>query len=43
MSAYIGLPVFLILYFSHRFLYRKDSWAIPSEFVDLRLDPAEVE
>ena len=43
MSAYIGLPVFLILYFGHRFVYRKDAWAIPPEFVDLRLDPAELE
>ncbi|KAJ5680227.1 hypothetical protein N7536_011366 [Penicillium majusculum] len=43
LSAYIGLPVFLILYFGHRFVYRKDPWAIPSEFVDLRLDPAELE
>lgn len=43
MSAYIGLPVFLILYFGHRFVSRKDPWVIPSEFVDLRLDPAELD
>lgn len=43
LSAYIGLPVFLILYFGHRIVYHKDRWAIPLEFVDLRLDPAELE
>ncbi|KAF5000117.1 hypothetical protein FDECE_11279 [Fusarium decemcellulare] len=42
-SAYIGLPVFVAMYLVHRFMHRRDSWAIPSALVDLRLDPAELD
>ena len=43
ISAYLGLPAFFILYFAHRFTYRKEPWVIPSHLVDLQLDPAELE
>jgi amino acid transporter len=43
MSAYIGLPAFFILYFAHRFTYRKDSWVIPSESVVLQLASLQLE
>ncbi|KAJ5810993.1 hypothetical protein N7447_010509 [Penicillium robsamsonii] len=43
MSAYIGLPAFLILYFGHRFTNFKEPWAVPSHLVNLQLDPAELE
>ncbi|CAG8213882.1 unnamed protein product [Penicillium nalgiovense] len=43
ISAYLGLPAFFILYFAHRFTYRKELWAIPSHLVDLQIDPAELE
>ncbi|KAF4975181.1 hypothetical protein FZEAL_7989 [Fusarium zealandicum] len=43
LSAYIGLPAFIILYGGHRFVNRQEPWAIPSHLVDLHLDPAELE
>lgn len=45
LSAYIGIPLFVIIYLVHRFLYRQDSWAIPSHEVDLQsgLDELEAE
>lgn len=36
MSAYIGIPIFLVLYFGHKLTVgRSDSWCIPVEKVDL--------
>lgn len=45
LSAYIGIPLFLIIYFVHRFVNRQDTWAIPSHEVDLKsgLDELEAE
>ncbi|KAI8235332.1 Proline-specific permease [Colletotrichum sp. SAR 10_99] len=43
LSAYIGLPLFVVIYFVHRFLYRGDTWAIKSEDVDLQSGLAELE
>ncbi|CAG8905957.1 unnamed protein product [Penicillium egyptiacum] len=43
ISAYLGLPAFLILYFGHRFTDHKEPWVIPSHLVDLQLDPAELD
>lgn len=34
-TSYIGIPAFLVLYFGHRIIYRKDPWAWRSEDVDL--------
>ncbi|KAK2751860.1 amino acid permease [Colletotrichum kahawae] len=43
LSAYIGLPIFVVIYFVHRFLYRGDTWAIKSEDVDFQSGLAELE
>lgn len=36
VTNYIGAPIFLIIYFVHRFVQRKEPWAIPSDQVDLK-------
>ncbi|KAJ5295724.1 amino acid permease [Penicillium antarcticum] len=43
LSAYIGLPLFVIFYFVHRFWRRQDPWTIPSHLVDLHNGLAELE
>lgn len=36
LSGYIGIPIFLILYFGHRLTVgRSDAWAMPLESIDL--------
>ena len=35
LTAYIGLPIFLIIYFTHRIVHRKDTWARALAEVDL--------
>ena len=35
LTAYVGIPIFLGIYFGHRIWHWKDKWAIPSEEVDL--------
>jgi amino acid transporter len=35
LTAYVGIPIFLVIYFGHRLYSRHESWAIPSEQVDL--------
>lgn len=35
LTAYVGIPIFLVVYFGHRLFHWKDKWAIPSEQVDL--------
>jgi amino acid transporter len=43
LTAYIGIPIFLALYFGHRFLYaRRDAWAYKSEDVDMLTGMDEV-
>jgi amino acid transporter len=41
-TAYIGVPAFLILYFGHRIVYRRDPWAWKPEDVDLHTGMDEV-
>lgn len=42
-SAYIGLPVFVTIYFMHRFWNRADPWAIPVHLIDLHTGLEEIE
>ncbi|GAW15160.1 hypothetical protein ANO14919_045690 [Xylariales sp. No.14919] len=45
-SSYVGIPIFAVLYFGHRFTAgRKDGWAIPLKAIDLStgLDELKVE
>jgi len=35
LTAYVGIPIFLGIYFGHRVFHWKDKWAYPSEEVDL--------
>jgi amino acid transporter len=35
LTAYVGIPLFLVIYFGHRIYHWKEKWAIPSEEVDL--------
>lgn len=35
LTAYVGIPIFLTIYFGHRYVHRHESWAIKSENVDL--------
>jgi amino acid transporter len=35
LTAYVGIPIFLGIYFAHRVVNWKDGWAIPSGEVDL--------
>ncbi|KAL3427754.1 amino acid permease [Phlyctema vagabunda] len=35
LTAYVGIPIFLVIYFGHRLMHRSDPWAYPSETVDL--------
>lgn len=42
LTAYIGIPIFLVIYFGHRIYARTDPWAHPAEVVDLQTGMAEV-
>jgi amino acid transporter len=35
LTAYVGIPIFLGIYFIHRFWHRHEAWVIPSLEVDL--------
>ena len=36
LTAYIGIPAFLLLYFGHKIIYgRSDPWALPAEAINL--------
>lgn len=35
LTAYVGIPIFLGIYFIHRLFHMSEPWAIPSEEVDL--------
>lgn len=43
LSSYLGIPIFLALYFGHRIYRKSDPWVIKSEDVDMRSGVAEVE
>ncbi|KAI1330933.1 proline permease PrnB [Xylariaceae sp. FL0255] len=43
LSAYIGIPLFVLIYFGHRFYRRHDPWAIPLDLVDLHSGLEEME
>ena len=36
LTAYVGIPIFLCIYFGHRLFHRNDRWARRSEDVDLK-------
>ena len=42
-TAYVGIPVFLMLYFGHRIMFRQDPWAWDPKDVDLHTGLVEVE
>lgn len=42
LTAYIGIPIYLAIYFGHRIYARTDPWAHPAEVVDLQTGLAEV-
>lgn len=42
LTAYIGLPVFLTMYFGHRLVYRKEKWAWDPEEIDMHTGLREV-
>ncbi|KKY13729.1 putative proline permease [Phaeomoniella chlamydospora] len=43
LTAYIGIPIFLILYFVHRIVYWPDRWAWNPAEVDLHTGMQEIE
>ncbi|OKL63769.1 hypothetical protein UA08_00694 [Talaromyces atroroseus] len=43
LSAYIGLPLFVIIYLGHRLWSYREPWAIPSHLVDLHTGFAELQ
>jgi yeast amino acid transporter len=43
LTAYIGIPLFLVVYFAHRFMHRSDPWAFAASDVDLRSKMEEFE
>lgn len=42
MTAYVGIPIFLVIYFGHRIYARNDPWAHPPELVDMHTGMEEV-
>ncbi|KAF1984517.1 histidine permease [Aulographum hederae CBS 113979] len=42
LTAYVGIPIFLIIYFGHRIYARKDPWAHDPMEVDLQTGMAQV-
>lgn len=42
LTAYVGIPIFLVLYFAHRIYAWHDPWAIPSADVDMLTGMEEV-
>ena len=42
LTAYIGIPIFLCIYFVHRVLHRKESWLRTPEEVDLTTGLADI-
>ena len=42
LTAYIGIPIFLVMYFGHRAYFWKDSWAWAPDEVDMQTGLQEV-
>lgn len=42
MTAYVGIPIFLVIYGAHRIYAWSDPWAYPAESVDMHTGMAEV-
>lgn len=42
LTAYIGIPIFVVMYFGHRIWFWKDSWAWAPDEVDLHTGMQEV-
>lgn len=42
LTAYVGIPIFLVIYFVHRIVFRQDKWAWYPEEVDMRTGLEEV-
>jgi amino acid transporter len=42
MTAYVGIPIFLVIYGAHRIYAWSDPWAYPPETVDMQTGMAEV-
>lgn len=42
LAAYTGIPMFMLVYFGHRVMYRRDPWAWRAEDVDLHTGLDEV-
>lgn len=43
LTAYVGIPIFLVIYFAHRVVFRHDRWAWQPQEVDMRTGMEEVE
>ena len=43
LTAYVGIPIFLVIYFVHRIVFRFDKWAWSPEEVDFQTGLDEVE
>lgn len=43
LTAYVGMPIFLVMYLGHRALHWKDKWAWSPEEIDLRTGLDEVD
>ncbi len=43
LTNYIGIPIFLVIYFAHRIYAMKEPWARDSMTVDLKTGLEEVE
>lgn len=42
LTAYVGIPIFLVMYFGHRIVFWKDSWAWDPMEVDMKTGLQEV-
>ena len=42
LTAYIGIPIFFLMYFGHRIVFWRDKWAWSSEEVDLQTGLQEI-
>jgi amino acid transporter len=42
LTAYIGIPIFFVMYFGHRIVFWRDKWAWDSMEVDMHTGLQEV-